>query len=178
MKAPYMIYADFKCLLRKIQGCKPPKDRSICISHAGSLPKLPKRRETSGAGSIQRGRHCIRLVRKHPERMQAYMGKKTPPVMTPKDLQKHKTRPTATSVRRASSRTWFWRISLSTIPVLVDIAAKATEDDFTTPFEKLESRDRKEKEKKKTNRPMDSKNQRNMPVLRRAFADKENTRTQ
>ena len=90
------------------------------------------------------------------------MGKKKPPVIMimPEDLQKHKTQPTATSARRASSRTWFWTISLCTTPILADIAAKATEDVFTKPSEKLESRDREEKEKprKRQNRPMDSKN--------------------
>ena len=51
---------------------------------------------------------------------------------------------------------------------------------FTKPSEQLESRDCNEKEKlrKRQNRLMNSKNQRNIPVLHRAFADKENTKTQ
>ena len=104
------------------------------------------------------------------------MGKKKPPVITPEEPQKHKTQLTATSARRASSRTWFWTIYLCTTPNLADIAAKATEDVFTKPSEQLESRHRNEKEKprKRQNTPMNSKNQRNVPVLRQAFAGKEN----
>jgi len=31
MKAPFIIYADFECLLRKIQGCEPPKEESFTV---------------------------------------------------------------------------------------------------------------------------------------------------
>ena len=32
MNAPYVIYADSECLLRKIQGCEPPKDGSFTVN--------------------------------------------------------------------------------------------------------------------------------------------------
>ena len=31
MKAPFVICADFESLVRKIQGCKPPKDGSFTL---------------------------------------------------------------------------------------------------------------------------------------------------
>ena len=74
-----MIYVYFKSLLRKIQGYKPPKDRSFtekqrCISRAGSLTKSSEATKTFGAGSIPRGRRFIRLARKHPGRKKEDAG--------------------------------------------------------------------------------------------------------
>ena len=41
MKASFAMYADFESLLRKIQGCEPPKDGSFtvktCMGHVGFL---------------------------------------------------------------------------------------------------------------------------------------------
>ena len=35
MKAPFVTYADFECLLRKLQGCAPPKDGSFAVKKPG-----------------------------------------------------------------------------------------------------------------------------------------------
>ena len=117
------------------------------------LQNRQKRRKLLGLAQYRR-EHVVNVllenVLEEERKMQAYLGKKKSPVMTPEDLKKHKKQLTATSARRASSRTWFWTISLCTTPILDDIAAKATEDVFAKSSEKLESRDRKEKEKKKT----------------------------
>ena len=31
MKTPFVTYADFECLLRKIQGCEPSQDKSYTV---------------------------------------------------------------------------------------------------------------------------------------------------
>ena len=147
------------------------------------LQNHQKRRKLLGLAQYRR-EHAVNVllenVLEEERRMRAYLGKKQSPVMTPEDLKKHRKQPTATSARRASSRTWFWTISLCTILILADIAAKATERVFKKPSDQLESWDSKEKQKptKRQNRPTNGKNQRNMSVLRRAFAGKENAKTQ
>ena len=121
----------------------------------------------------------LKNILEEEKRMHAFVEKKKPPMMMPEDLQKQNAA-TVTCARRASSRTWFWTISLCTILILADIAAKATERVFKKPSDQLESWDSKEKQKptKRQNRPTNGKNQRNMSVLRRAFAGKENAKTQ
>ena len=48
--------------------------RNRCISHAGLLTKLSEATETFRAGSIQEGRRCIRLARRHPGRRKEDAG--------------------------------------------------------------------------------------------------------
>ena len=75
-------------------------------------------------------------------RMQAYMGKKKPPLMTPKDLQKH-------ICKESLVKDVVWDNFSVHHPDSGRFAAKATEDAFTKPSEKLQSWDRKEKAKDK-----------------------------
>ena len=86
----------------------------------------------------------------------------------------HNQKTTATSARRASSRMWFGTVSLCTTPILADLRRKPQKMLLRSPPKNCNHRTAKRKQ----NRPMDSKSQRNMPDLRRTFVDKENTRTQ
>ena len=125
---------------------KRPKSHSknICISHAGSLTKSSEATETFGAGSIQRGRRCIRLARRHPGRRKEDAGihgeEKKPPLMTPKDLQKH-------ICKESLVKDVVWNNFSVHQP-----DSEATEDASTKPSEKFQSRDRKEKAKDKQNK--------------------------
>ena len=75
-------------------------------------------------------------------RMQAYMGKKKLPLMTLKDLQKH-------ICKESLVKDVVWDNFSVHHPDSGRFAAKATEDAFTKPSEKLQSWDRKEKAKDK-----------------------------
>ena len=75
-------------------------------------------------------------------RIEAYMGKKKPPLMTPKDLQKH-------ICKESLVKDVVWDNFSVHHPDSGRFAAKVTEDAFTKPSEKLQSRDRKEKAKNK-----------------------------
>ena len=60
----------------RLQTVKRPTShsRTRCISHAGSLTKSSEATKTFGASSIQRGRRCIRLARRHPGRRKEDAG--------------------------------------------------------------------------------------------------------
>ena len=73
-------------------------------------------------------------------RMQAYLGKKKLPLMTPKDVQKH-------ICKESLIKDVVWDSFSVHHPDSGWFAAKATEDAFTKPSEKLQSQDRKEKAK-------------------------------
>ena len=75
-------------------------------------------------------------------RIEAYIGKKKPPLMTPKDLQKH-------MCKESLVKDVVWDNFSVHHPDSGQFAAKATEDAVTKPSEKLQSRDRKEKAKNK-----------------------------
>ena len=154
MKAPYIprlqLFAAKDPRLRAAKRRKlHSKNRDALVMRV-RLQNRQKRRKLLGPAQY-RGEDAIYVllanILEEERRMHAYMGTKKPPVMTPEELQKHKTQPAATSARRASSRTWFWTIFLCTTPILADIAAKATEDVFSNPSEQLEARYRKEQEK-------------------------------
>ena len=75
-------------------------------------------------------------------RMQVYVGKKKLPLMTPKDMQKH-------ICKESLIKDVVWDNFSVHHPDSGRFAAKATEDAFTKPSEKLQSRDREEKAKNK-----------------------------
>ena len=109
------------------------------------LQNRQKRRKLLGPAQY-RGEDAVYVlladILEEQRRMQANMGKKKPPLMMPKDLQKH-------ICKESLVNDVVWDNFSVHHPDSGRFAAKATEDAFTKPSEKLQSRDRKEKGKDK-----------------------------
>ena len=94
----------------RLRTAKRPKlySKNRAAAMRAHLQNCRKRRKRLGPARY-RGEDAVYVllanILEKERRMQAYMGKKKLPVMAPKDLQKHKTQPTATSARRSSSMT-------------------------------------------------------------------------
>ena len=109
------------------------------------LQNRQKRRKLLGPAQY-RGEDAVYVlladILEEERRTQEYMGKKKPPLMTPKDLQKHIS-------KESLVKDVVWDNFSVYYPDSGRFAAKATEDAFTKPSEKLESLDHKEKAKSK-----------------------------
>ena len=109
------------------------------------LQNCQKRRKLLGPAQY-RGEDTVNIlladILEEERRMQVYMGKKKPPLMTLKDLQKH-------ICKESLVKDVVWNNFSVHHPDSGRFAAKATEDAFTKPSEKLQSRDHKEKAKDK-----------------------------
>ena len=133
MKAPFVIYADFECLLRKIQGCEP---------QSGSYAVKTEKHESCG--------FAYTIVRSNGETLGPINYRGKIPLCVPcrhitkrklaksEDWQKRDTRtlPTATFATKISSRICSWTTFLCITTTPVDIVAKATEDATTRHWEK------------------------------------------
>ena len=137
MKAPYVVYADFKCVLEKIAGCEPPQDASFTVKTERHVPcgfsYIAVRSDGKLFGPFNhRGKDAVYVflmwLQNHEREMREDMANKRPLVMTPEDWKNTGKRLTATSATKAYSRTYFWTLSLCTNPAQENTAAKATED--------------------------------------------------
>ena len=98
MKAPYVIYADFECILEKIAGCEPSADKSFTVKTEKHEPcgfsYIAVRSDGKLFGLFNyRGREAVyvflKWMQNHEKEMREDMADKRPLVMTPEDWQKH-----------------------------------------------------------------------------------------
>ena len=110
MKAPYVIYADFECILEKIDGCEPSPEESFTVKTERHEPcgfsYIVVRSDRKLFGPFNhRGRDAVytflRWLQEHERQMRAEMENKRPLVMTPEDWQKHRNAQTATYATKA-----------------------------------------------------------------------------
>ena len=99
MKAPYVIYADFECVLEKISGCEPSADKSFTVKTEKHVPcgfsYIAVRSDGKLFGPFNyRGRDAVYVfltwMQNHEKEMREDMADKRPLVMTPEDWQKHR----------------------------------------------------------------------------------------
>ena len=99
MKAPYVIYADFECILEKIAGCEPSADKSFTVKTEKHEPcgfsYIAVRSDGKLFGPFNyRGREAVyvflKWMQNHEKEMREDMADKRPLVMTPEDWQKHR----------------------------------------------------------------------------------------
>ena len=98
MKAPYMVYADFECLVRKIHTCEPDNKRSVTVKTEKHEPcgfsyfVVRSNGQTHGP-IIYRGEDAVFVfltyLQNHGREMHEDMANKRPLVMTNEDWQKH-----------------------------------------------------------------------------------------
>jgi len=99
MKVPYVIYADFECVLEKIASCEPSQDASFTVKTEGHAPcgfsYIAVRSDGKLFGPFNyRGRDAVYVflmwAQNHEREMREDMANKRPLVMTPEDWQKHR----------------------------------------------------------------------------------------
>ena len=107
MKVPYVIYADFECVLEKIAGCEPSQDASFTERHEPcGFSYIVVRSDGKLFGPFNySGRDAVYVfltwLKNSETEMREDMENKRPLVMTPEHWQKHRGRQTATSAIRA-----------------------------------------------------------------------------
>ena len=98
MKVPYVIYADFECVLEKIKGCEPSPDKSFTVKTEKHEPCSFSYVAVRSDGKLfgpftYRGRDAVyvflRWLQNHEREMREDIAIKRPLVMTPEDWQKH-----------------------------------------------------------------------------------------
>ena len=98
VKVPYVIYADFECVLEKIDGCEPSLKESFTVKTERHEPcgfsYIAVRSDGSLFGPFTyRGRDAVYVfltwLQNHEAEMRKDMANKRPLVMTPEDWQKH-----------------------------------------------------------------------------------------
>jgi len=99
MKVPYVVYADFECVLEKIAGCEPPQDESFTVKTERHVPcgfsYIAVRSDGKLFGPFNyRGRDAVYVflmwLQNHEREMREDMANKRPLEMTPEDWQKHR----------------------------------------------------------------------------------------
>ena len=99
MKAPYVVYADFKCLLKKISSCEPDNKRSFTVKTEKHEPSgfsyVIVRSDGATFGPFTyRGEDAVFVflvwLQNHEREMREDMANKRPLVMTNEDWQKHR----------------------------------------------------------------------------------------
>ena len=99
MKAPYVVYADFECLVKKIATCEPDNKRSFTIKTEKQEPcgfsYLIVRSDGQARGPVTyRGEDAVyvflRNLLNHEKEMREDMANKRPLVMTNQDWQEHR----------------------------------------------------------------------------------------
>ena len=102
MKAPYVIYADFECVLEKISGCEPSADKSFTVKTEKHVPRgfsyIAVRSDGKLFGPFNyRGRDAVYVfltwMQNQEKEMREDMADKRPLVMTPEDWQKDRGAP-------------------------------------------------------------------------------------
>jgi len=100
MKAPYVIYADFECVLEKMYGCEPPSDKSFTVKTEKHVPcgfsYIAVRSDGKLFGPFyHRGPDAVYVfltwLHNHEREMREDMANKRPLVMTPEDWQQYRT---------------------------------------------------------------------------------------
>ena len=99
MKAPYVVYADFECILRKMSTCEPDNSRSFTMKKEKHEPcgfsYVITRSDGQTFGSFKyRGEDAVykflTSLLKHEEKMREDMANKRPLVMTKEDWKNYK----------------------------------------------------------------------------------------
>jgi len=95
MKAPYVVYADFECVLEKIASCEPQQDESFTVKTEKHEPCIAVRSDGKLYGPFNhRGTDIVYVflmwLQNHEREMREDMAHKRPLVMTPEDWQKHR----------------------------------------------------------------------------------------
>ena len=99
MKVPYVVYADFECVLRKINTCKPDNNQSFTLKMEKHEPcgfsYLVVRSDGQTFGPfIYKGEDVVfvflTFLQNHEREMREDMASKSPLVMTNEDWQKHR----------------------------------------------------------------------------------------
>ena len=99
MKAPYVVYADFESLVKKIATCEPDNEKSFTIKTEKQEPCgfsfLIVRSDGQAFGPVTyRGEDAVynflRILLVEEKRMREDMANKRPIAMTNSDWQKHK----------------------------------------------------------------------------------------
>ena len=94
MKVPYVIYADFECVLEKIAGCEPSQDASLTVKTERHTPcgfsYIAVRSDGKLFGLFNcRGRDTVyvflRWLQNNEREMREDMANKRPLVMMPED---------------------------------------------------------------------------------------------
>ena len=72
MKAPYVVYADFECVLEKISGCEPPSNKSFTVKTEKHEPCgvsfIVVRSDGKLTGPFNWPRRCVRVSNAPTER--------------------------------------------------------------------------------------------------------------
>ena len=99
MKVPYMVYADFECVVEKIHGCEPAPDARCTVKTERHVPcgfsYIAVRSDGKLFGPFNhRGRDAVYVflmwLQNHEREMHEDMANKRPLVMTPEDWKKHR----------------------------------------------------------------------------------------
>ena len=100
MKAPYVIYADFECVLEKIAGCEPSQDASFTVKTERHVPcgfsyvVVRSDGKLFGPFNYRGGGDAVYVfltwLKNSEIEMREDMVSKRPLVMTPEDWQKHR----------------------------------------------------------------------------------------
>ena len=99
MKAPYVVYADFECVLEKLDGCEPAPDASFTVKTERHVPcgfsYIAVRSDGKLFGPFNhRGRDAVYVflmwLQNHEREMREDMANNRPLVMTPEDWKKHR----------------------------------------------------------------------------------------
>ena len=137
MKAPYVVYAYFECVPKKISSCELDDKKSFTVKTEKHEPcgfsYMVVRSDAETFGSFtHRGEDAvfafIAWLQNHEREMREDMANKRPLVMTMKTGKNTGTLSTATPAIKDSSKTSSWTPSLCTTQTPGNIAGKATED--------------------------------------------------
>ena len=99
MKAPYAVYADFECIVKKIQTCEPDNKKSFTVKTEKQEPCGFSYVVVRSDGHTQgpytyRGEDAVyvflRYLQEHEKEMREDMANNRPLVMTKEDWQKHR----------------------------------------------------------------------------------------
>ena len=140
MKAPYAVYADFECIVKKIHTCEPDNKKSFTVKTEKQEPCRFSYVVVRSDGQTQgpytyRGEDAVyvflRYLQEHEKEMREDMANNRPLVMTNEDWQKYRNGQNVISAAKACTK-----ISISTrwrsmILIQENTAAKATENATT-----------------------------------------------
>jgi len=99
MKSPYVVYADFECLLKKMHSCEPSPEKSFTVKAEKHEPcgfaYIIVRSDGAIYGpSNYRGEDAVlvilRWLQQHERQMRTEMENKRPLVMTDEDWHRHR----------------------------------------------------------------------------------------
>ena len=99
MKVPFLVYADFECVIEKIHGCEPAPDESFTVKTERHVPcgfsYIVVRSDGKLYGPFNhRGRDAVYVflmwLQNHEREMREDIAHKRPLFMTPEDWKKHR----------------------------------------------------------------------------------------